>query len=120
MKKLITVLTLLLTFSVTAQDEYVQNDTNTFEAEAKKITSTYNKQLALTSKQVLLFQKKVQEFLIRKADIERKYNGKEKLDLIYGLQQNETAEMGDILTQPQMELYKQMKPTVQPLDRIKM
>lgn len=119
MKKIITVLALMLTLSAVAQDEYVQSNTNAFEAEAKTITKTYNKQLALTSKQLLLFQKKVEEFLIRQADIEEKYSGKEKLDLIYGLQRNETAEMGNILTQPQMELYKQMKPTVQPLDRMK-
>jgi len=116
MVKIITIFVLFFSVAAVAQDEYAQNNTKAFEAEAKEITTKYNKQLLLATEQIYPFQKKVQEFLVRKSEIDKNSSGKESIDLIYGLQQTETAEMGALLTEPQLELYKKMKPKVQPLD----
>jgi hypothetical protein len=88
------------------------------EKEAKVITNKYLPELGMTGQQVLLFQQKVAEFLIRKNKIETELNGKEKLNALYKLQVEETGEMNDILTQPQMEVYKKVKPKFQPLEKI--
>ncbi|MAP54963.1 hypothetical protein [Altibacter sp.] len=119
MKKILLVVTLLFSVSAFSQDPFLQKDSDQLEAEADKITEAYNAQLALSSKQELLFKNKVEEFLIRRQKIEMQYNGKEKLDQLVILQQNETAEMGDILTRPQLDRYKKLKPTLQPVAQVK-
>lgn len=118
MKKLIFILLLLISFTAFSQDPVFQNSNETAEQEAIEITNSYDLKLALTEKQELLFQRKVEEFLIRKYKIESAYKGKQKLDLLFSLQQEETAEMNDILTRPQMDVYKQVRPTIQPLDTV--
>ncbi|WP_152558119.1 hypothetical protein [Altibacter lentus] len=119
MKKILLVLTLLFSVSALSQDAFLQKDNDQLEVEADKITEAYNAQLALSSKQELLFKNKIEEFLIRRQKIEKAYTGKEKLDQLVILQQNETAEMGDILTGPQLDLYKKLKPTLQPVSEVK-
>jgi hypothetical protein len=118
MKKLTTLIMLLLSLSAFSQDPFFQKSNEQAEKEALEITNSYDLELSLTEKQELLFQRKVEEFLIRRYKIEAEISGKEKLDLLYGLQKQETAEMNDILTRPQMEVYKQVKPTIQPLETV--
>lgn len=115
MKKIITLLIFLITTSLVAQDTYTQADSEKFDKQANKITNAYNKQLAMTNKQFVLFQKKVEEFLITREKIETNFSGKEKLAKLYNMQNEETAEMRDILTQPQMDLYVEIKNEIQPL-----
>lgn len=112
---------MLLVSSVTAiaQDTYLQSNVEeATEEKAKKLTNAYNEILVLSSKQVLLFEKKIVEFLIRKKNILDTYEGEEELKMLVINQQNETAEMGDILTRPQLDLYKQYKMELQPLKKL--
>ncbi len=115
MKKLVTLLVLFFAFTVFSQDTYFQKGNDKQEEKAKKLTEKYDLQLSMSGEQRLLFQKKVTEFLIRAEDVKEKYKGKEKLDLLYALQKNETAEMQDILTRPQHNLYVKIRDNLQPL-----
>ncbi len=119
MKKLLFISIILLSFSAFSQDPFLQKPNPEAKKEAVKITNKYIPELALIGEQQLLFQQKVEEFLIRRNKIESKFEGKEKLNLLYQLQQDETDDMQDILTKPQLEVYKQIKPTIQPLDIVK-
>ena len=97
------------------QDPILQKDNETLEEIAFNITEAYNKELGLTGKQVTLFQKKVEEYLIREERVHQSLTGKTKLNRLYALRQLETKEMGNILTRPQLARYKKLKPTIQPL-----
>ncbi len=120
MKNIIIIISLLL-FSLNglAQDTFFQQSNDRAKNEAFKITNEYNRELALTGEQQLLFQKKVEEFLIRRYKIEAQFSGKEKLDLLLKMQLVETGEMNDILTRPQLAVYKRIKPDIQPLEVVK-
>lgn len=118
MKKLLLLLFLCISFSAFSQDPFLQKSNPRAEKEAVSITNQYIPELGLTEKQQLLFQQKVEEFLLRRYKIEAEVSGKEKLNLLYQLQQKETVEMNDILTRPQLEVYKQVKPEIQPLETI--
>ncbi|GAB4164171.1 MAG: hypothetical protein Tsb0033_25280 [Winogradskyella sp.] len=98
-----------------AQDPIIQENNETLENVAISITERYNDELALDAKQYILFQKKVEEFLIREEKIHDKFKGKEKLNKLYKLRKAESLEMRNILTQQQFNLYKRLKPQIQPL-----
>lgn len=119
MKILASIILILFTVPVNAQDPFLQENDESIEKMAKELSETYNKQLALNGKQPLLFQKKIEEFLIRERDIRRQFRGKEMLDLINKLRETETGEMGNILTRPQLNVYKRIKHSIQPLDIVK-
>ncbi|NND25430.1 MAG: hypothetical protein HKO00_05340 [Flavobacteriaceae bacterium] len=116
MKKLLLILITILTVNAYGQDIYFQKPNRKLGKQAKALTLKYNKQLALDVDQELLFEEKIHEFLIRAEEIKKKFQGKEKLDMLYVLQQRETLEMHDILTRPQLLLYKRIKPDMQPLE----
>lgn len=116
MKTFFQMLVLFISFSAFSQDPYLQKPDPEATKEAKKLTDRYNLELALTGEQQLLFQQKVAEFLIRREKVEENLNGKEKLDFLFQLQEQETAEMADILTRPQLQVYKQVRTDIQPLE----
>lgn len=118
MKPLVIITLLFFSLQGIAQDTYFQESSKMAEEEAINITNDYNRQLALNGEQLLLFQKKVEEFLIRRYKIESDFSGKEKLDMLYAMQLEETAEMNDVLTRPQLQVYKKIKPQIQPLEVI--
>jgi hypothetical protein len=118
MKRILIILTVLFGFQMHAQDPFLQKDSDAMEAKAKEITQKYDAELGLTAKQAILFQKKVEEFLIRRQNVNNAFTGKERLDQLLILQTNETAEMGNILTQIQLDRYKKFRPIFQPLDRV--
>ena len=118
MKKLVALLIVFISFSAYSQDPYLQNSNPNAEEQAEVITDEYIPELGLTGKQILLFQKKVEEFLLRRYKVEADFSGKEKLDMLYQLQQEETAEMKDILTRLQMDVYKDVKLKIQPLETV--
>ncbi|TXD68449.1 hypothetical protein [Aequorivita lipolytica] len=118
MKKLVAIVLLFISFSAFSQDPYLQKSNATAKEEAVKITDNYNLELSLTGEQQLLFQQKVEEFLIRRYKVESELKGREKLTVLYQLQNEETKEMNNILTRPQLEVYKQVKPNIQPLERV--
>ena len=57
--------------------------------------------------------------MIRRYKIEAEFSGEKKLDLLYQLQQLETDDMQDILTHQQLQVYKKIKPEIQPLETVK-
>ena len=118
MKKLVFLLILLTSLSSFSQDPFLQKSNPEAKKEAIKITNLYIPELALTGDEQLLFQQKVEEFLIRRYKIEAEFKGKEKLELLYQLQQMETDDMQDILTREQLEVYKKIKPRIQPLETV--
>lgn len=116
MKNLIIISLLLFSIKGFAQDPFFQKSNLEAENEAITITNQYDRQLAMTGEQRLIFQKKVAEFLIRRYKIEKELTGRKKLNYLFALQQEETAEMNDILTRIQMTVYKKVKPEIQPLE----
>lgn len=118
MKKILLVLLLLITTGMFAQDPMLQKDNEEMEARAEWLTQQYNEELALTPKQQLLFQKKVEEFLIRAESIRMKTKGKNEMDALAELQIQEITEMNNVLTQPQMDIYKKLRPVMQPIGEV--
>ncbi len=119
MKKLFPILLLVISFTAFSQNPFLQKSNPEAKKEAVKITNRYIPELALTGEQQLLFQQKVEEYLIKRYKIEAEFEGKEKLNLLYELQQEETKDMHDILTRPQLGVYKRVKPNIQPLEVVK-
>ena len=115
MKTLIFIFAVAFTLQLSAQDPIMQKDSESLETIATTITKEYDDRLGLDGKQFTLFQKKVEEFLIREEKLHQSYVGKEKLDLIYKLRKAETMEMRNILTQPQFDLYRRIKSQIQPI-----
>ncbi|WP_178988479.1 hypothetical protein [Winogradskyella schleiferi] len=115
MKTTLFILTLLFTFNLSAQDPILQKNNEALQATATKIAKTYDDQISLDGKQFILFEKKIEEFLIKEEDIHENFEGEEKLNLLYKLRKAETMEMRNILTQPQFDLYRRIKPQLQPL-----
>lgn len=118
MKKLLLILSILISSIGFAQDPILQKDNPNLQKEAFAITRAYNKELALDGKQIILFEKKVEEFLIRREEIKQRYSGKRQLDALVNLQAQESLEMRNILTQPQMDIYKKIKRSIQPLAEV--
>lgn len=115
MRTLITILFLLFSIVGFSQDPIMQSNDESLESIATSITDKYDDQLALDAKQFMLFQKKVEEFLIREERIHNNFKGEEKLNQLYKLRKAETLEIRNILTQPQFNLYKRLKTQIQPL-----
>ncbi|MFC5195112.1 hypothetical protein ACFPH8_07190 [Bizionia hallyeonensis] len=118
MKTLTALLTFFISINLWAQDPLLQKINPALDKQAKELTQTYSKELALNGEQIGMFENKVEEFLIRKEKIEREFEGREKLNMLYTLQTREIAEMDNILTRPQLELYKKIRPTIQPLEQL--
>lgn len=115
MRTLITICFISLSIIGFSQDPVMQKNNESLETIATSITDKYDDKLALDAKQFMLFQKKVEEFLIREEKIHANYKGEEKLDRLYKLRKAESLEIRNILTKPQFTLYKRMKPQIQPL-----
>lgn len=115
MRTLITICFISLSIIGFSQDPVMQKNNESLETIATSITDKYDDKLALDAKQFMLFQKKVEEFLIREENIHANYKGEEKLDRLYKLRKAESLEIRNILTKPQFTLYKRMKPQIQPL-----
>ncbi len=119
MKNLLLLITILMApIIVMAQDTFFQNSNENVRSEAIRITTEYNRELAFSGEQELLFRQKVEEFLIRKNEIEKAFSGQKKIDLLSALQREETREMNDILTRLQLEFYRKVKPQIQPLETV--
>ncbi|MAY21796.1 MAG: hypothetical protein CMC74_03360 [Flavobacteriaceae bacterium] len=122
MKPLFTLLTVLFIatsgFSQDVVSQYEVNDT--FEGQAQKLTASYDAELGLQADQRILFQKKVEEYLILSQEAKDQLKGREKLEKLYRLQLDEIADMSEILTRIQFNKYKKIRPDMQPLDVAKM
>ncbi|HPE83415.1 MAG: hypothetical protein KDC94_03215 [Aequorivita sp.] len=118
MKKIISILMLFISISAFSQDPFLQKSNPEAKKEAIKITDQYIPELSLTGEEQLLFQQKVEEFLLKRYKIEAEFKGKEKLNLLYQLQEEETDDMQDILTREQLQVYKKIKSSIQPLETV--
>lgn len=119
MKKLLIAVFFLSTMLSFGQNTVYQDSNANAEKKAKDLAYKYDKQLGLTEKQLLSMEKKIEEFLIKEMKIrESKMSVENK---IMALKQNwatESADMTDILTQPQFDLYKKLKVDYQPIDGV--
>lgn len=118
MKAITYLLVLLFSTSLLAQDPMLQKPNESLDEMAKELTFEYNKHLGLNGEQIGLFEIKVEEFLIRRHKIEKQLDGREKLRALYTLQEQETKEMANVLTRPQMDVYIKVKPDIQPLELV--
>lgn len=119
MKSYIIAILLCSSIHVFSQDVFFQESTPEVKERAIKFTDEYNKELALDGDQILLFQQKVEEFLIRRDKIDKEFSGKARLYMLVKLQDQENAEMHNVLTRPQLEVYKKIHPLIQPIGRVK-
>ena len=120
MKTKITTLLLFLSLTLGFAQQYppVNDGSLKVEAKADSITDAYDRELSMTAKQKALFKLKVEDYLIKRQMIESKYEGREELSALTELQVQETLDMNDILTRIQMQVYKKVKPEIQPLKMV--
>lgn len=118
MKQVITFLFLITTATLFAQDPMLQKPDRSLHEEVKALSLAYNNELALNTDQLKVFEVKLEEFLIRREDIENTLKGRDKLEALYLLQDQETEEMKDILTRNQMQVYIRVKPHIQPITTV--
>lgn len=118
MKKLLLLLFMVFAQLATAQDPYLQGDpSRKIRQQAKDLVRAYQPELVMDATQVLLFEKKVIEFLMREEKIRQlDIPQTEKIHLLTLLREQETAEMIDILTRPQLRHYERIKPRIQPVE----
>ncbi len=120
MKTKITTLLLFLSLTLGFAQQYppVNDGSLNVEAKADSITDAYDRELSMTAKQKALFKLKVEDYLIKRQMIESKYEGRKELSAFTELQVQETLDMNDILTRIQMQVYKKVKPEIQPLKMV--
>ncbi|RMA64277.1 hypothetical protein [Ulvibacter antarcticus] len=100
----------LFSFSVTAQ-----NAVGTTTPDAETITKSYKYKLILDVNQEVAFKQKVETYLTQRSAIDNQYSGDERLDFLQALSLEETTEMQGVLSPYQFELYKKLKPVIQPI-----
>lgn len=120
MKNLLSILILCCTISIFGQNTMTQNSDNPeMEEWAEELTNKYSQQLAMQEKQRLLFQNKLVEFKLKEEKIRSsEMSTKEKLAELQFNYQHETKDMADILTQPQLDVYRKLKVDYQPMDPV--
>lgn len=101
--------TLLFTLPGSAQD-ITQNDPHPqLERAAKERAAKWENELSLTSKQILLVEKKFVEFDIKRDKVmQENVPEEEKLERLKDLKILELRELRDILTKPQYDRYLQL------------
>ncbi len=114
---IVIVVILLNTGSLFAQDAYFQEADQEIRKASKKLVETYTPELVLSGNQLLQFESKVKEFLIRRSrvDAEQHMTTREQLKLLKRISKQENAEMQNILTRPQLRRYVKIKRKIQPV-----
>ena len=100
---------------VFSQESFFEESTPETKEQAIKLTDEYNKELALDTEQIVSFQQKVEEFLLRRNEIDQEFSGKARLYNLVKLQEEQYTEMHNILTQSQLEAYKKYYSIIQPI-----
>ncbi|TYP75252.1 hypothetical protein [Aquimarina intermedia] len=114
MKTLFTGILIFLAVQTYSQNPYTQNSDAEMEAHAKELADWYNDELGFTETQWLQFERKVEEHLINEKKIRNsQLSIKEKIAALKENYYAETQGMNDILTQPQMEVYRRVKQNYQ-------
>lgn len=118
MKLSITLLFFLL-FAVvrlSAQDVFLQDESQSTEEKARALTEDYQPELVMTGTQTRLFERKLGEFLIRSEEIKKmNLSTRDRLHMLRQLSAQENEEMANILTRPQVKRYMKLKPDLQPV-----
>ncbi len=116
MKSIIT-LTIVLSSLLSFSQGYppVEDAEMNTEDMALDITNKYNRQLAMNGEQIAIFKIRVEDFLVLRKEILESKEGKDQLNALVNLQAEETLAMNDVLTRLQMDVYKKIKPKIQPL-----
>lgn len=100
------VFALLFNFPVFAQDMTQNSATKEMEVAAKNEVQKWEEELSLRSKQMVLMEKKLVEFAIKRQKLmNRNISQDEKLESLKNLKILETREIRDILTKPQFDRY---------------
>ncbi|NHF60006.1 hypothetical protein FK220_011680 [Flavobacteriaceae bacterium TP-CH-4] len=116
MKYIYTLAFALITFFVNAQDPYLQQSNAEADALTRVISSKYQGALGMPADQVVRFNNKIEEFVLRRQKINAlDMTTRDKLQLLQQLSHQETAEMANILTRPQLQRYRELKKEIQPV-----
>lgn len=101
---------------VTAQDPFLQNEVRGSDERANALMQAYQAELGMTVEQALLFRNKAEEFVIRRQRLQQMdLPVEEKVGLLQQLSDQETAEMGNVLTRTQLRAYQKLKLRLQPV-----
>jgi len=109
---------MLIGVEAQSQIQYMQVKPVHIEKTADSLTKIYSAKLGMTPKQDLLFKTNVSDFLLLREEVEKKYTGKQKLEELLKASLEESGTMSEVLTENQFELYKKIKPTIQPIDKV--
>lgn len=105
-----------LVTSLRGQDTYFQEGNKSSETWAKTLTQAYQPELVMDGKQILQFQQKLEEFLIRENKIlKANMTPEDKMALLSELARQQRAEMSNILTKPQLRRYGKVRNEIQPI-----
>lgn len=101
---------------VRGQDTYFQEGSKSSETWAKSLTNDYQTELVLNARQLPIFQKKLEEFLIRENKIQKaNIPVQDKMVMLTRLADQQRAEMANILTRPQLKRYAKIRRDIQPI-----
>jgi hypothetical protein len=101
---------------LSAQDVFLQDESQSVEEKARALTENYQPELVMTGTQTRLFERKVGEFLIRGDEIKKMdISTRDKLHLLGQLSAQESAEIVNILSRPQVKRYMKIKSALQPI-----
>ncbi|MGB7394312.1 MAG: hypothetical protein WA913_07965 [Pricia sp.] len=118
MKNIIVTLFFIL-FAATglsAQDIFLQDENQSVEEKSRVLTEAYQPELVMTGTQTRLFERKLGEFMLRAEEIKAMdASTEERLRLLGELSEQETEEMANILTRPQIKKYVKVKSELQPI-----
>ena len=109
---------MLIGVEAQSQIQYMQVKPVHIEKTADSLTKIYSAKLGMTPKQDLLFKTNVSDYLLLREEVEKKYTGKQKLEELLKASLEESGTMSEVLTENQFELYKKIKPTIQPIDKV--
>ena len=109
---------MLIGVEAQSQIQYMQVKPVHIEKTADSLTKIYSAKLGMTPKQDLLFKTNVSDYLLLREEVEKKYTGKQKLEELLKASLEESGTMSEVLTENQFELYKKIKPAIQPIDKV--
>ncbi|AZQ44249.1 hypothetical protein [Nonlabens ponticola] len=117
MKKILMIIAFMGSLSLGAQEYIAPSADDDVSKMAKEMAFDFDKKLSLTEKQLLMVEKLNEEFLQRQGLIfdneeltiaEKNYRMKE-------MYEEQSREMADILTRPQLARYRKIRGEIQPL-----
>ncbi len=102
--------------STTAQDMDLIEGSEAQKEKSSAIVDRFNDRLSLTEKQYLLFKEKQTEFIVKNESVINSTRTPEQANEILRVMYKEQyQEMDDILTERQMEMYREIRPVLDPL-----